>query len=162
VEDVPAELTGQRLVSEHVVLYNAPGTNVSAVAVRRSDFPLPIITEHKVYWGTAKDADEADYLVAVLNSSVANEAIKPFQSMGLMGERDIEKKLLDLPIPQFKAKDSRHEALVCIGKTAREKACRLLQASSDVPTSLARQRAWIREQLTNELDAIGHIVATLL
>ena len=31
-------------------------------------------------------ADEAHYLAAILNSNVPNDQIKPFQSLGLMGE----------------------------------------------------------------------------
>jgi len=116
--DYQGKLTAQRLSEEHLVLYNAAGTNVSAVSVRRSELALPLIAEHKIYWGTVADAEEADYLASVLNSSLSNEAIKPFQSMGLMGERDIEKKLMDLPIPRFKPADSRHQALVGLGRQA--------------------------------------------
>jgi hypothetical protein len=158
--DYQGKLTAQRLSEEHLVLYNAAGTNVSAVSVRRSELALPLIAEHKIYWGTVADAEEADYLASVLNSSLSNEAIKPFQSMGLMGERDIEKKLMDLPIPRFKPADSRHQALVGLGRQAREKA-RAVQNISDPPTSLARQRGRMRDQLKNELDEIDRIVKKL-
>jgi type I restriction-modification system DNA methylase subunit len=159
--DYQGKLTAQRLTDEHVILYNAAGTNVSAVGIRRSQFALPVVAEHKIYWGAAKNADEAGYLVSVLNSTVANKAIKPFQSMGLMGERDIEKKLMDLPIPTFNPGDSRHRSLLNLGREAREKAARLVTLPG-APASLARQRAWIREQLRNELDGIDQIVAKLL
>ncbi len=159
--DYQGKLTAQRPRDEHVVIYNAAGTNVSAVSMRRSEFALPLIAEHKVYRGTVASAKEADYLASVLNSSVSNEAIKPFQSMGLMGERDIEKKLVDLPIPRFKPEDSRHVALVHLGRQAREKAGKLLKLSA-LTTSLARRRGWMRDQLRNELAEIDRIVKKLL
>jgi SAM-dependent methyltransferase len=158
--DYQSELSSQRLSGEHVILYNSTGTNVSAVCVRRRDFPLPLLIEHTVYWGVVTGADEADFLAAVLNSSVSNEGIKPFQAMGLMGERHVEKKLMDLPIPRFKPVDSQHQALVHLGREAREKARRFLKAAG-LPTSLARQRGWMRDQLKNELAEIDRIVKKL-
>ncbi|MGH9667615.1 MAG: Eco57I restriction-modification methylase domain-containing protein, partial [Bryobacteraceae bacterium] len=71
--DYQSKLTAQRLEDEHVVLYNAAGTNVSATSIRRSEFALPVIAEHKVYLGRGTGAEEADYLASVLNSSLSNE-----------------------------------------------------------------------------------------
>lgn len=159
--DYQDELTNQNLGHEHIILYNSTGTNVSVVNVRRSTFPLPLITEHTVYVGSVKDLHEGDYLAAMMNSSVVNEIIKPFQAMGLLGERHIEKKLLDVPIPLYKAGDIRHRDLANIGRNAREKAAKLI-ALSDLPESLARQRSWMRQQLRNELDEIDQIVKSLL
>jgi SAM-dependent methyltransferase len=159
--DYQGKLTAQQLADEHLVLYNAAGTNVSAVSVRRSELALPLVAEHKIYWGTVTAAEEADYLASVLNSSLSNEAIKPFQSMGLMGERDIEKKLMDLPIPRFNPENSRHAALVHLGRQAREKASEVLKMS-DQPTSLARLRGHMRIELKNELADIDRIVKKLL
>jgi hypothetical protein len=159
--DYQSKLTTQRMSEEHLVLYNSTGTNVSAASVRRSEFALPLLVEHTVYSGTVTGANEADYLASVLNSTVSNDAIKPFQAMGLMGERHIEKKLMDLPIPRFKPADSQHQALVHLGRQAREKACRFLKAAG-LPGSLARQRSWMRDQLKNELTEINRIVKKFL
>ena len=97
--DYQGELTRQSLAGRHLVLYNAAGTNVSASYFDRQAHPLPYVAEHKLYWSAFADEEEAYYLTAFLNSQVANELIKPFQSTGLLGERDIEKKLLDFPFP---------------------------------------------------------------
>ena len=70
--------------------------------------------------------------------------------MGLMGERKIEKKLMDLPILRFKPEDARHVALAQLGRQAREK-IRVLLKPNDLPASLARQRGWVREQLRTEI-----------
>jgi type I restriction-modification system DNA methylase subunit len=159
--DYQSELTSQRLSGEHVILYNSTGTNVSAVRVQRQDFPLPLLIEHTAYWGVVTGANEADYLASVLNSPASNDAIKPFQAMGLMGERHIEKKLMDLPIPRFKPADIQHQALVHLGRQAREKARGFLKTAG-LPRSLARQRGWMRDQLKNELAEIDRIVKKLL
>jgi hypothetical protein len=45
----------------------------------------------------------------VLNSPFVNEAIKPFQTQGLMGERDIERRTLEIcNIPLFDPADELH------------------------------------------------------
>lgn len=70
--------------------------------------PRAVIVEHKLYWSSFTREDEAHYVVALSNSAALNEAIKPFQSMGLMGERDIEKKVLDVPFPASESGNSKH------------------------------------------------------
>lgn len=131
--DYQSKLTAQQPSDQHLVLYNKSGTNVSAVSIRGSQVALPLLIDHTVYRGTVTGAEEADYLASVLNSSVSNEAIKPFQAMGLLGERDIHKKLMDLPIPRFKPLDGRHRELVNLGRQARERALKLLDANAPRP-----------------------------
>jgi hypothetical protein len=68
---------------------------------------------------------------------------------------------MDLPIPRYKAADSRHQALVELGHEARRKAYGFLKTSG-LPASLARQRSWMRDQLRSELAEIDRIVKKLL
>jgi hypothetical protein len=79
----------------------------------------------------------------------------------LLGERHIHKKLLDLPIPRFQPADSRHAALVRLGRQARETARASLEAA-DPRTSLARRRGRMRDRLRGELEEIDRIVKKLL
>jgi type I restriction-modification system DNA methylase subunit len=160
--DYQRGLTIQSLKHRHLVLYNAAGTNVSAAYFDRSEHPR-FVVEHKLYWGAFADASEAHYVVAVLNSETANEVIKPFQSTGLMGERDIEKKLLDLPIPTFDSDKPTHRKLSALGEKARRMALDALM-SGDFPadSSTARQRAFMRTVVNAELREIDTLVATLL
>lgn len=67
--------------------------------------------DHTLYWLPCSSPDEAHFLVAILNSRAVNEAIKPFQSMGLLGERHIHKKVLDLPIPEYDSRVTLHASL---------------------------------------------------
>jgi type I restriction-modification system DNA methylase subunit len=160
--DYQRGLSVQSLSQRHLVLYNAAGTNVSAVYFDRSKHPR-FVVEHKLYWGAFANAEEAHYLVAVLNSETANEAIKPFQSTGLMGERDIEKKLLELPIPTFDRDNVAHRKLAELGLNAHGKAETALR-SGEFPSagSTARQRAFIRTYLESEMKEIDDLVNLLL
>ena len=160
--DYQGKLTAQSLSQRHLVLYNAAGTNVSAAYFDRAEHPR-FVVEHKLYWAAFSDPFEAHYVVAVLNSDTANQAIKPFQSTGLMGERDIEKKLLELPIPLFDPENAKHRKLSELGAAARERGGELLH-SAKFPSnsSIGRQRGFIRLHLETELKEIDKLVIDLL
>ncbi|MGO9093655.1 MAG: Eco57I restriction-modification methylase domain-containing protein [Bryobacteraceae bacterium] len=159
--DYQGKLTAQSLKGNSVVVYNAAGTNISAAAFQRSDFPLPFLVEHKLYWAAFDTQREADYLAAVLNCTTVNEAIKPFQSVGLMGARDIEKKILDVAIPKYDGKKTKHTDLAALGREARRKTAGLIQLPG-FPSRLAQQRAWVRETLCDVLAEVDRIVKSIL
>ncbi len=159
--DYQGKLTAQNLRHRHLVLYNAAGTNVSATYFDRHEHPR-FVVEHKLYGAAFSNAREAHYVVAILNSATANEMIKPFQSTGLMGERDIEKKLLEIPIPTFDHETPKHNALAELGIAA-WKAGKELVKSAEFPAgaSTARQRGFIRANLKSELKQIDKLVIDL-
>jgi hypothetical protein len=161
--DYQRGLTSQSPAHRHLVLYNAAGTNVSATYCDRKAPGLPLVVEHKLYWAAFKNTAEAHFVTAVLNSASVNDAIKPFQSTGLLGERDIEKKLLDLPIPLFDAKIAAHRKLAELGLEAHRQAQVLVKDHNfPMDTSLARQRAYIRTALEDTLGKIDALVKSLL
>ncbi len=161
--DYHGKLTAQNLSRQHLVLYNAPGTNVSAAYFDGAAHPLLTIVEHTVYWAAFADQDEADFVVAILNSDTANEAIKPFQATGLLGERHIEKKLLDLPIPIYDPAAQEHRKLAELGERAREDAAAIVKSPGfPAATSLARQRACVRRGLKATLAEIDRLVREIL
>jgi hypothetical protein len=157
------KLTSQSPAHRHLVLYNASGTNVSATYVDRQAVTLRFLVDHKLYWVAVREPAEAHYLSAILNAEALNEAIKPFQSTGLLGERDIHKKLLDLPIPLFDANIATHRRLSELGSEAYHQA-QLAVRDHNFPaaTSLARQRAYIRTALEDVLTEIDGLVKSLL
>src|SRR5882724_8721819 len=54
-------------------------------------------------------------------TSVVNEAIKPFQTQGLLGERDIERRPLEAcPIPLFDPKNPLHLEIAEVARLCRE------------------------------------------
>jgi type I restriction-modification system DNA methylase subunit len=159
--DYQGKLTAQNLHHRHLVLYNAAGTNVSAAYFDRHLYPR-FVVDHKLYWAAFSNVREAHYVAAMLNSETANQMIKPFQSTGLLGERDIHKKLLDLPFPSFNEENPKHNALADIGICAWKKA-REVVSSAEFPTgtSTARQRGLIRTNLESELGQIDKLVKQL-
>lgn len=159
--DYQGKLTAQSLTNRYMVLYNAAGTNLSAASVDRESLSLPFIVEHKLYWCACESEEEADYLAAILNASFVNEAIKPFQSRGLQGERDIEMKVLDLPIPNFKRSNHRHLAISKLGERAKKEAEGVVSGTR-LPTNLARRRALVRNVLGETMSKIDEKVRGLL
>ena len=162
--DYSGKLTSQSPAHRHLVLYNAAGTNVSATYCDRDALQLSLLVEHKLYWAAFDGPAEAHFVAAVLNSASVNEAIKPFQSTGLLGERDIEKKLLDVPIPLFDSGNVAHRNLSELGCEAHSRAQAAVITDHNFPaaTSLARQRAYIRTALEDTLAEIDDLVKSLL
>jgi hypothetical protein len=159
--DYHAGLSCQTLSAPYLVLYNAAGTNISAAVVDRHSLPMPFVVEHKLYWAAFDSKEEAHYLAAILNSNVPNDEIKPFQSVGLMGERDIEKKVLELPIPSFDNKKPSHRKLAKLGVEAHGLAVDFIAATT-LPDSLAKKRGMVREAVSETIEQIDSLVAELL
>ena len=142
-------------------MYNHSGTNVSAARVDRSKFQSRFIVDVKLYAGECRSEQEALYLTAILNSETVNLAIKPFQSVGLQGERDIHKKLLELPIPGYVGTNALHAKLVALASEAERQAATAYQANPPA-TRLAARRAATRTALTDSLAKIDKCVRELL
>ncbi|MGA2442358.1 MAG: hypothetical protein ABSH08_15500 [Tepidisphaeraceae bacterium] len=161
--DYQGKLTNQTFRKDDwAVLYNASGTNLSAAYVKANAFALPLAVDHKLYWYTTQSEDEAAYLVAILNSAFTNDAIKPFQSTGQQGERDIHKKPLELPIPLFDQDEPLHAELSELGQRATLEAASLVSLP-DFPSNLAGRRRFVREHLIDVRKRINaatkHVLA---
>lgn len=156
--DYLGKLTKQNFKKKWVVLYARSGTNVSCCLVKvASHFKLAV--DNATYRYYAASLTEAHYLLAVINSRYLNEIIKPFQSRGLQGERDIHKKLLEVPFPQFNSKKKLHTDLAELGALCTKKATKL-QTKLTKKTTGAR-RTEIRNLLEEELDQIDILVHRL-
>lgn len=161
--DYSGKLTAQSPTHRHLVLYNKSGTNVSATYVDRNTCGLPFVVDYTLYWHAFSEPVEAHFLAAILNAASVNRAIKPFQSTGLLGERDVTKKLLDLPIPLFDANNATHRKLAELAQEAHQQAqATIHDGNLPVSTSLARQRSYIRTALTDTLAEIDNLVKALL
>lgn len=159
--DYQSKLTKQSFSSRFMVLYNAPGTNMSSTFFDRRTLDLDLVVEHDLYWTAVATRQEGHYLAAILNSNITNDQIKPFQAGGLLGERHIEKKVLDLPIPKFDEKNNAHIRLAALGAAAHESVRKFTQ-TADFPTSLAAQRSAARRQVSSIIAAIDELAAGLL
>lgn len=161
--DYQGKLTSQDLRQRHLVLYNHSGMNVAAACFDRDTQKSAFIVDVKLYWAAFSDPDEADYLAAILNSETVNAAIKPFQSVGLLGERDIHKKLLELPIPEYDPDDLTHRKIAGLGAEARATVANVI-VTGEFPAGagIAKRRAFIRRHLKAEMGQINALVARLL
>lgn len=159
--DYSRELSHQSLRTRFLALYNAAGTNISAASVDSADLPELFVVDHMTYWARCRSREEADYLAAILNAPATNAAIKPFQSMGLLGQRHVHKKVLELPIPFFDSGKAAHSKLARLGAEARAEAARVV-GRGNLPLSLARRRALIREATRAIVERIDESVRVLL
>jgi len=134
---------------------------VSGSSVNGRKFPLPLIVDHKLYWVACDSEAEGHYLEAFLNSEIVNHEIKPFQSLGLLGERDIHKKVLELPIPKYKSINERCRNISSLGKEANNKVGQFIKKNT-LSGSLGKKRSKIREEIKADLNKINKEVKHLL
>jgi SAM-dependent methyltransferase len=109
-------LSNQLPISRHRVLYTQSGNQIAACRVEGSK----ALIEHKLYWAAVESAEEAHYLVAILNSNPLHRVVEPLMSEGLFGKRDIDKYVFAAPFPNFDMQNSGHVALAGLGQRAEE------------------------------------------
>ncbi len=160
-----SKLTDQNLNKRYLVLYTALGSNANSIVVDRQAFDLPFFVDYKAYVYATADLDEAYFLSCYFNSGVANEIIKPFQARGLFGERGIEKKILEIRFPQFKADNPLHARLAALGKTCAERVADYIEREGLATTdySVGRVRTAIRNVvLASELREIDDVLRQVI
>ncbi len=124
------------------------------------------LLDHKVFWTTCKDTQEANYLLSVINSNVLYETVTPLMSKGQFGARDLQKHLWKLPIPDFDPGDPLHTEVSEAGKAAAKGAARQLarlrEERDRVTVTIARRelRSWLRT--SPEGQAVEDAVRKLL
>jgi hypothetical protein len=166
--DYNRKLTKQNPRRKFKVFYNETGKDVvSAVAAQKKFNGRLVFAKATIYYETDNE-NEAYYLASFLNSPAVNRIIKPMQAKGLFGERGIEKKVLELPIPKFSEKNRKHRRLTELGKQAERKSeerlKQVLAESTDIlkPQHIARIRKNIRDCLRQELEEIKNLTEELL
>lgn len=103
------------------------------------------------------------YLGAIFNAPKVDALIKPMQARGLWGPRHICKKVLELPIPQFDAKNIVHHQLAELGKECSAKVERwLASGGAGNIKSIGKLRGMAREMLKDELKEIDGVVKKIL
>ena len=125
------------------------------------------LVDHLLYWIPCRTIDEANYLVAVINSDTLQEAAKPLMSKGQFGPRDLHKHLWKLPIPEFDPLEELHITIAEAGATttagAEVKLDSLREERGDKFTvAVARRelRKWLRT--STEGKAVEGLVGRLL
>jgi hypothetical protein len=122
------------------VIYTGSGTNIAAAVVdTKINRPMKIgnakiringfVADYKTYWFATNDKQEADYLVAILNSNTLDQMIKPHQSRGKFGPRDICRLPFEFNIPQFDKSQQLHKQIAILGGQATIDAAKLRKTS---------------------------------
>jgi hypothetical protein len=166
-------LSNQNPQTKYRVIYNTSGTNLTAAVVKNERIEFGIagqviaakgfIVDHVTYVFELNDANQAFYLASVFNAPTIDNLIKPMQSRGLFGERHIHKKVLELPIPQFKADAPIHRRLAELGKECTVKVEQWLAGGgAGNIKSIGRLRGMVRKMLSDELKEIDNLVKQIL
>ena len=128
------------------------------------------VTE-RLYWVTCRSDDEANYLLAIINSDTLAEAVNKYTTPNWAGKtRDLHKHLWKLPIPEYDAANALHRQIAWAGETAAAGAAqklaevreRLEEEGKPVTVTVARRelRKWLRA--SDEGRAVEGAVGLLL
>jgi hypothetical protein len=160
-------LTTQDPTAKHIVLYNKSGSNVCAAYLNSDECDramdlqvMAFIAERVTYRIYATSEDEASYLTAVLNSTVVNDAIKPYQTVGVYhGKRDITRRPFEVcPIETYDPKNPLHQDLSSLAISAKEK---MRKVARRLEGTLAKVREESRTIVENEISRIDKIVVKM-
>ena len=127
------------------VAYSSAGTPTAALLHDDNS-----IVENVLFWITCRNAEEAQYLLAIINSDVLYERVASLMPKGQFGARHLHKHLWKLPIPEFDAGNPLHLAVSKAGEAAAVGAAKQLeQLRQDRPkltVTIARRelRRWLR------------------
>ena len=125
------------------------------------------LVESKLFWVACRNTQEANYLLAVINSDALAAGVNKYTTPNWSGNtRDLQKHLWKLPIPQFDPRRRRHAAVADAGKAAAEGAARRLAALQDarprLTSTVARRelRKWLAESDEGRAveDAVGRLL----
>ncbi len=138
------------------VVYGKAGMHVAAALV---DDPNAII-DHKLYWGTVATREEGMYLCAILNSPALTEIVRPLMSYG-KDERDIDKAVWQLPIPEFDPLNTTHSRLAEIGE---DQAQHIAELVLDESKNFVKLRQVLRDVLAGmpEVEELDQLVRLLI
>ena len=144
------------------VVYTKSGEPTAAII--RDD---RVLIDHLLYWIPCRDGDEANYLLAIINSDALQEAVQPFMSKGQFGARDLHKHLWKLPIPEYDPGRQLHVEITQAGASAATGAADQLAAllkgrGNRLTSTITRRelRKWLRA--SDEGKAVETAVTRLL
>ncbi len=144
------------------LVYTSSGQPTAAILSDDAD-----LVENLLFWVACKDADEANYLLAVINSEALYESVYGMMPKGLFGARHLHKHLWKLPIPGFNPAEELHATIAEAGATAAVGAKAKLdhlrvQRGDGLTVAIVRRelRAWLRT--SDEGKAVESAVRRLL
>jgi methylase of polypeptide subunit release factors len=162
--DYVGKLTSQHPAGYYTVVYNRAGTNLASCVISppllKTGLPVKgFAADADTYYYQTKDNMEAHYLSAFLNTPYVDETIKPHQTRGQWGERDIHRRPFEVvPIPKFDPKDERHQKLAELSKECHQKVTQLKLEGKNI----GNLRGKVRKTLLEELAEIDSLVKSIL
>ncbi|MCJ7634291.1 SAM-dependent methyltransferase [Candidatus Bathyarchaeota archaeon] len=134
------KLIDQRLDHRYYVVYTASGTHIASAMVDTNHLPDFYVEKTRVspkgfvpdvttFYFSTNNKKEAQFLMAILNSTVLYEKIKPQQTRGKFGPRHIHRRPFEFPIPKYDASNELHEKIALAGEKASEEAADLEKTS---------------------------------
>jgi len=121
------------------------------------------VADTRTYYLDSRTREEAYYVTAVLNGPHLDALIKPLQSRGQWGPRDIHKKVLEFPIPQFDSSDPGHLRLAELGEESTQNVQGWLASGGPGKVrAIGRLRAMVRQMLAQQLKEIDELVEPML
>ena len=129
------------------IAYSSSGVPTAALLEDASQ-----LADYTLFWTSCGSSDEADYLLAIINSDALYQAVQPLMAKGQFGARHLQKHLWKLPIPEFDPRQKLHMTIAKAGERAAAGAAKKLaelreQRGDDVGVTIVRRelRKWLRE-----------------
>ena len=164
--DFQRGLTHQSVHGKWAVVFNRSAKDGNACSLDITAFEQPFIADFSMYVCFVDTESEARFVECYLNSDYINHAIKEFQTTGHFGERDVTKKILELPWPAYAESNRHHQRLVSLGRLAASQVQALLGPTQDLeldPRTLGRERLRVRAAiapLMSEINALVKAIST--
>ena len=157
--DLAGEINYLRKLSAQLAWRLDPGIRSIRVAYNQSGAPTAAIiyddeaiADYTLFWISCKDMQEANYLLAIINSDALATAVNKYTTANWAGNtRHLHKHLWELPIPEFDPGNRRHVAIANAGQAAAQGAAlqleQLRQQRNKLTVTVARRelRKWLRE-----------------
>ena len=143
------------------VVYSGSGEPTAAL-LRENE----TLIDYTLFWIPCRNLQEANYLLALINSDALYSTVSSLMPKGQFGARHLQKHLWKLPIPAFDPLNQTHTAVARAGKAAADGAARQLarlqQERGDVTSRIGRRevRGWLRSSRHGK--AVEEAVARLL
>jgi len=159
-------LTDQPVDGRWAVMFNRSAKDGNACSVRTDGSAQHFLVDFAMYVCFVDSEEEARFVECYLNSGYINKAIKAFQTKGHFGARDVTKKILEFPWPNFSRNVASHRTLAALGKQVAQAVQSILGSQQDLeldPRSLGRLRTRIRSELApqfKEMDALVEAIST--
>lgn len=147
---------GKYLISTVIDKEKIPGFKLNNSIIKVQSF----VAESDTWIFESDNENEAHYLCSLLNSDVLNEAVRPLQTRGLYGERDIHRRPFLFNIPIYDPNNTNHLRLSEISKNQHEIVKKL--RSSIQSKGITGPRLRIKKILAKEIKEIDELVKQIL